>query len=133
MTMERSSLPIKTKITVLSREIVRWKKNTWRGEERRKGDERMSKFMVKLKASGYSREQRWEILKSGSRKYKRMVAQEDGGVRKINRPRWEGGQKRYTKKLLGKKNWYRKKRVRKEDEVRRVGGKSMEGRDVVTG
>ena len=54
VTMERSSLPIKTKITVLSQEIVRWKRNTWRGEEISKGEERMSKFMTKLRASGYN-------------------------------------------------------------------------------
>ena len=58
VTMERSSLPIKTKITVLSQEIVRWKRNTWRGEKREKGEERMSVFMTKLKASGYDRKQR---------------------------------------------------------------------------
>ena len=52
MTMERSSLPIKTKITVLSQEVVRWKRNTWRGEERSRGDERMSQLMTKLRTSG---------------------------------------------------------------------------------
>ena len=38
VTMERSSLPIKTKITVLAQEVVRWKKNSYRGESRVKGD-----------------------------------------------------------------------------------------------
>ena len=55
VTMESSSLPIKTKITVLSQEIVRWKRNTYRGESRENGDRRMSRFMIKLKASGYNR------------------------------------------------------------------------------
>ena len=55
-----------------------------------------------------------EILKSGSRKFKRMVEQEKGGVRRVNRPRWEGGKHRYVKKVLSKKNWYKKKRESKE-------------------
>ena len=50
----------------------------------------MTMFMVKLNASGYSRNQRWEILKSGTRKYNRMVEEEKRGGRRVNRPRWEG-------------------------------------------
>ena len=92
VTMERSSLPQKTKLTVLSQEIVRWKRNTFRGENREEGDKRMSRFMVKLRASGYNRGQRWEILKSGSRKFKKMVEDEKRGIRRVNRPRWEGGE-----------------------------------------
>ena len=67
----------------------------------------MTRFMVKLRASGYNRNQRWEILKAGSRKYKRMVEDEDKGVRRVNRPRWEGGGMRYVRKLLQKKNWFK--------------------------
>ena len=55
VTMERRSLPIKMKITVLSQEIVWWNRNTRRGEGRKKGDLRMSQFMAKLRASGYTR------------------------------------------------------------------------------
>ena len=84
-------------------------KNTYRGEDIKKGEERMTKLMMKLRASGYTRSQRWEILKSGSRRYKRMAEDEDRGVRRINRPRWEGGRERFIKKVLTKKNWFKKK------------------------
>ena len=47
VTMERSSLPIKTKITVLSQEVVRWMRNSHQGEGKGKRDIRMTKFMVK--------------------------------------------------------------------------------------
>ena len=50
----------------------------------------MTQFMVKLKASGYDRNQRWEILKSGTRRYNKMVENEKKGIRRIYRPRWEG-------------------------------------------
>ena len=74
----------------------------------------MSVLMTKLRDSGYSRQQRWEILKSGTRKFTRMVEQEKGGVRRVNRPRWEGGRNRYVKKLLSKRNWYKRRRESKE-------------------
>ena len=127
VTMERSSLPMKTKITVLSQEIVRWKRNTYRGEGKKRGDERMSIFMAKMKASGYTREQRWEVLKSGSRRFKRMIAEEEGGVRRINRPRWEGGKNRYVKKMLRKKNWYKKGKT-KENESEISKDRNREGK-----
>ena len=76
----------------------------------------MTKFMVKLKAIGYNRNQRWEILKSGSRRYNRMVEEEKKGIRRVNRPRWEKGDKRYIGKLLKKKNWFKKKRETTDEE-----------------
>ena len=76
----------------------------------------MTKFMVKLRASGYNRNQRWEILKSGSRKFSRMLDDEDKGIRRVNRPRWEGGGNINVKKLLQKKNWYKKKGGNTEKE-----------------
>ena len=71
----------------------------------------MSRLMIKLKMSGYSKENRWEILKSGTRKYNKMVQDEKDGKRSLNRPRWEGGHGRYLDKILKKKNWYRKKKT----------------------
>ena len=38
-----------------------------------------------------------------------MVEEEKRGVRRVNRPRWEGGGGRYVKKLLSKKNWFQRK------------------------
>ena len=83
----------------------------------------MTKFMVKLKASGYDRNQRWEILKSGTRRYNRLVEEERKGIRRVNRPRWEGGGRRYVNKLLQKKNWYKR---RKKDGKTEEGKKSTE-------
>ena len=65
--MERSALPAKVKMQVLAQEIVRRRRNTWRGEKKEEVDIEMTKFMVRLKLSVYSRETRWEILKSGTR------------------------------------------------------------------
>ena len=117
VTMEKSSLPTRVKMTVLSQEIIRWKRNTHLGESKKESDMRMSKFMMKLKSSGYTRSQRWEILKSGTRGFNKMVEDEKKGIRRINRPRWEGGRKRFANKVTTKKNWYRRK-IKTETENR---------------
>ena len=57
--MERSSLPIKTKIQILVQEVVRRKRNTHPGERKEEVEEIMSRFMMKLKMSGYSKENRF--------------------------------------------------------------------------
>ena len=108
VTMEKSSLPIKTKITVLAQEIVRWKRNTHREEEKEESDRRMTKFMVKLRASGYSRGQHWEILKSGTRKFNRMVEEEIKGEEGIKGEEDKGNKKqkvmdREEKRTKGKR------------------------------
>ena len=82
----------------------------------------MTKLMMKLRASGYTRSQRWEILKSGSRRYRRMVEEEDRGIRRVNRPRWEDGRVRFVKKVLLKKNWFKKKGGNKRESRRDIEG-----------
>ena len=76
-------------------EVVRRLRNTHRKETEEEVEKVLSKFMGKLKASGYSRDHRWEILKSGRRRYQRMLETEIEGGRRLNRPRWEGGNGRY--------------------------------------
>jgi len=112
--MERSSLPIKTKIQILVQEIVRRRRNTYPGEETEVVEEILGRFMMKLKMSGYSRHHRWEILKSGTRKFKRMLQDEREGKRRLNRPRWEGR----TWEVLGQ-NHEKEKLVRKKENRNR--------------
>ena len=107
--MEKSALPMKVKIQILAQEVVRRRRNCDGKESRSEVDKEMSRFMLKLKASGYCRETRWEILKAGTRRYNRMVRDDEDGRRSLNRPRWEGGHGRYWQKLSKKKNWFRKK------------------------
>ena len=78
------------------------------GHSRIKIEEEMTRFMVKLKLSGYGREMRWEILKSGTVRYNRMLREDREGRRSLNRPRWEGGHGRYWGKLMKKGNWYKR-------------------------
>ena len=39
-----------------------------------------------------------------------MVENEIKGVRRVNRPRWEGGGRRVIKKILAKRNWFKRKK-----------------------
>ena len=107
--MECSALPIKTKIQIMVQEVVRRLRNTHKKERKEEVEKVLSKFMGKLKVSGYSREHRWEILKSGRRRYQRMLETENEGGTSLNRPRWEGGNGRYWDKMRKKKNWYKTK------------------------
>ena len=50
-----------------------------------------------------------------------MVEDEDKGVRRVNRPRWEGGGMRYVRKLLQKKNWFKNRGGNRQEESRDQG------------
>ena len=60
-------------------EVVRRRRNTHGEEKREQIESDMTKFMTKLKLSGYGRETRWEILKSGTKRYNRMLEEEKRG------------------------------------------------------
>ena len=49
-------------------------------------------------------------MKSGSRKFRRMVDQEREVVRRVNRPSWEGEPRRFVKKVMIKENWFKSKK-----------------------
>ena len=123
--MEKSALPQRMKITTLTAEIIRREKNTSRsvGEARRR--QILSKMMVKMKRSGYDERMRRRVLVAGRVGYKRMVQNEEGGGRKVNRPRWDGEKERRLRKIGAKSNWYKKKK-RACDKGGR--GKSGKGR-----
>ena len=112
-------MEMKAPTTRLNRqEIVRRRRNTHPGEKQREMEKEMNIFMMKLKMSGYTRDHRWEILKSGTRKYNRMVQDEADGKRRVNRPKWEGGHRRYLNKLVKKNSWY--KRSSKDSKINRT-------------
>ena len=77
--MERSSMPKKMKIASLSQEVVRRNRNQSGAAPNKLRAEHLSKFMFKLKKSGYNQADRVQILLSGQRKYLRMVKTEEEG------------------------------------------------------
>ena len=88
--LETSASSWQSKVSSLTQEVTRRLINTSEDlvDEKIKA---IDNFCNKLKMSGYTRQQRWEILKSGTRKYNKMVREEKIGKRRVNRPSWEGG------------------------------------------
>ena len=107
--MERSALPHRTKITTLTQEIIRRMRNTSRKVGKGRRAEILSKFMKKMRKSGYNSKVRRNVLLAGLKGYYNMVKEEESGGRKVNRPRWEGAGARRLKKLGGKANWFKRK------------------------
>ena len=81
---EKTAIPIKSKITILSQEVFRRLRNTGRNVE---NDERvriLDKFTEKLRRSGYRERERGEIIRAGIRcYYKRLRIEKEGG-KKVN-------------------------------------------------
>ena len=119
--MEKSALPHRVKITTLTQEIIRRMKNTCRRLGKQRRAEIITKFMKKMKRSGYSAKVRRNVALAGLKGYLNMVKTEESGGRKVNRPRWEGATTRRYKKLGAKSNWFRKKGGGNNKEI--TGGK----------
>ena len=107
--MEGSALPHRIKIQTLSQEIIRRMRNTSGKISKARRAEILTKFMMKMKRSGYSAKVRRNVALAGLKGYWTMVRTEEQGGRRVNRPKWEGASSRRFKKLAGKRNWFRKK------------------------
>ena len=76
----------------------------------------MTDLMRKMKRSGYSANQREEVLRAGLEGYYRMVRNEMIGGRKVNRGKEEGREEREAKKLTGPSTWFQQERKDEEQE-----------------
>ena len=108
--MERLAMPKKIKMASLSQEVVRRDRNQTGAAPDELRAKHLTKFMFKLKISGYGVGDRLQILLSGQRKYARMVQTEKEGGRPVNRPGSMGERKRRLQRLTGKRSWFRKKK-----------------------
>ena len=117
--MEKSALPMKTKMTVLSQEVIRVMRNTAEKVDTEEKAEMLTGVMTKLARSGYSEGQRKKVLYAGMEGYSRMKWRQRIQGRRVNRPRGYGASERAAKKLLGKTNWFKSKRSAQqlEDEI----------------
>ena len=88
--------------------MVTRERNTARSVGKKRRADILTKFLVKMKRSGYDARTIRKVLVAGMTGYVRMVEAEDAGQRKINRPRWEGAITRRYKKIGAKANWFRK-------------------------
>ena len=98
------------KIASLSQEVVRRNRNQTGAAPDNLRAAHLSRFMFKLKVSGYSQGDRLQILLSGQKKYAKMVRTEKEGGRPVNRPGNVGERKRRLQRLIGKKSWFKSKK-----------------------
>ena len=112
--MERSAMPKKMKLASLSQEVVRRNRNQTGAAPDMLRAVHLTKFMFKLKTSGYSHGDRLQILLSGQRRYAKMVKTEVEGGRPVNRPGSMGERRRRLQRLVGKRDWFKKKKKKLE-------------------
>ena len=70
-------------------------------------NDHLSKFMIKLKRSGYNRKFRVEVINSAITAFECMVEEDKKGIKPLFRDKdWKSEERRY-KKQNSKRNWYR--------------------------
>ena len=107
--MEKSAMPMNTKMNVLSQEIIRRMKNMSLSLPVSARVEVLNRMMIKMKDSGYSQDQRLDVLHAGTLGFCRMMVRQRTMGRRINRPRKEGQEERRDRKILGDTQWFRHK------------------------
>ena len=103
-----SAMPITKKIEYLGQEVFRRLHNTEKEINDEEKVDMMNQFMLKLKRSGYSEHDRFEILKSGYRNFEKLRLKEDQGMRPFYRSRNLTNFRKEEKKQEKKYNWYKK-------------------------
>ena len=104
-----SALPERVKMTTLTQEIIRIRKNTSKALRETLKTEQMSRFAMKLMISGYDKKKRKEILKAGLKGFQRLEELERSGKRSLNRSRKENYEARLLSKHGAKSTWYKKR------------------------
>ena len=105
--MAKSAINSSSKRTILTQECLRRIRNT----KIELGDgirnEHLSKFMIKMKNSGYNQNYRMQILKSAFNAFEKMVAEDKSGVKPLFRNRSWNKENRMQAKESKKKHWYK--------------------------
>ena len=106
--LSSSALPARTKRNTHSQEVVRTLRNCHRGLAWERIADILTKFMMRLKTSGYGAKYHAEVLKAGLRGYRKMVEVEKTGGRRVNRHDTTDQKPRKVKKLKEEKTWYKR-------------------------
>ena len=109
--MEQSAMAIKSKITTLSQDLIRRMLNTGDSISQCERDKVVEQFITRLKVSGYSDKQVREIIESGLKGYESKKERAEKDDRPLYRAARSSLASRHKKKLLGKTNWYKEKKM----------------------
>lgn len=106
---KNSAMSIAKKIDFLSQGVLRRLHNTKKEIDWERKAEIIEKFMTEVKASGYNKRDRFEIVNSGVSRYNRLIEMEEKGIRPFYRPRNFQRKGREKEKQSKKGNWFKKK------------------------
>ena len=128
--METAAISYNSKRASLAQEVVRRMMNTSEGVEMERRIEILETFSRKMKRSGYSRDQRKEIVQSGLTGYERKLRNAKREGRELHRDARSTIGLRYRKKILAKTSWYKaRQKEEEEDGGEREKSRSGKGRE----
>ena len=123
MVQRRSAMEENNKIQILVNDMVRRLANT---DPRRSKEEHcrvVDMFAQKLLTSGYSQNQARKIILSGIRGWERRRIRARNEGRRVYRTAKQSAAGRSRRKVLGKSTWFRKRKVEKEDGIKKTGNR----------
>ena len=105
---ERSAMPIKQKMNILSNEIIRRLSNIKvECAEEKEVVKVMDQFTVQMKGSGYDRKKTKEVVEAGALGWMRKRKRREEERTKFYRSASSTLRTRIRKKLIDKTNWYK--------------------------
>ena len=104
----RSTLPWKTKRTILVQDTLRILKNCHKDLPWKETAKHLSRMMARLQYSGYDHKFRYDVISTALAAYKRVRDNDENGEIPLYRPKgWKSDERRNLKEEK-KKNWYKK-------------------------
>jgi len=104
----KSAVPTKTKITILTQEMLRILTHCSPHLPWERVCEHINQFMKKLQFSGYNKGCRYSVADSALKAFEKIKQQALDGERPINRPRGWMRQERRLQSQEKKKDWYKR-------------------------
>ena len=105
---ERSSLPLRTKRTILTMEALRIQLRCSPELPKKNVTEHLNEFTRKLQYSGYNQKFRGEIINSALQKYKHIKDLDEKGKQPLYRPKEWNREEREKSRRRKKGNWFKK-------------------------
>ena len=117
--MKSSAMSEKSKIQILSQDLIRRMLNTCESVSQKEKNEIVDKYTNRLFRSGYSKKQVREIIVSGLTGYEKKVNKAAKEKIPLHRPASVTLKTRLYKKLTQRENWYKKNKRNNEKEKQR--------------
>ena len=104
-----SALSMSQKRIILTQECLRIMRNTKVELGEKDRNQHLSKFMIKVKNSGYNSKFRAEVIDSSKKAFAVMISEDKKGIKPLFRDRNWKSEERILKKQNTKRNWYKVK------------------------